>query len=155
MVERRYYEDYEVGDKFVTPARTLTEQEVNMFCLVGLHAHPVDNTRNIHMNPEFARKYGFKDRVIPGVQTITYMVGLLPSIGLMQEAVLLGIDKAKFTAPLYPNDSITVESEVVEKKDVKKYPDKGIIKLRNTVKNQEGIVVLEAEVSYMINKRKY
>lgn len=151
---RKYYEDFPVGGKFITGPKAVTEEELNIFCILTLHARTIDNTKNIHMNAEFAKQYGYKDRLVPGVQTLSYINGLLVSANIMSRAIFLGVEKARFTAPVYPNDSITVESEVVEKRDVKKYPDRGIIRLKNTVKNQDGVVVCEAETLYMVLKKK-
>lgn len=155
MSAKKYYEDYAIGDKFVTPPKRITGEEITLFSILALQAEPVDNTRNVHMNSEFAKKYGFKDRVAPGVQTLSYALGWLStSTKVMKETILLGIDKVRFLAPVYPDDSITVESEVIEKRDSKKYPDKGIIRIRNIAKNQDGVAVLEVEAVYMVNKRR-
>jgi acyl dehydratase len=53
--------------------------------------------------------------------------------------VFLHVDWS-FRAPVRPGDTITAEVEVVEVR-----PDKPITKLRTTITNQEGTVVLDGE----------
>ena len=54
-------------------------------------------------------------------------------------SVFLHVDWS-FRAPVRPGDTITAEVEVLEVR-----PDKPITKLRTTITNQEGTVVLEGE----------
>src|SRR4051794_35335750 len=54
-------------------------------------------------------------------------------------SVFLHVDWS-FRAPVRPGDTITAEVEVLEVR-----PDKAITKLRTTITNQEGTVVLEGE----------
>lgn len=57
----------------------------------------------------------------------------LPGAG----SVFLHVDWS-FTAPVRPGDEITAEVEVLEARD-----DKPITRLRTTIRNQEGTVVLD------------
>src|SRR5690242_7609284 len=54
-------------------------------------------------------------------------------------SVFLHVDWS-FRAPVKPGDTITAEVEVLEVR-----PDKPITKLRTTITNQDGIVVLDGE----------
>jgi acyl dehydratase len=151
---KEFFEDFNIGDKFTSPYKTITDVEVNIFCILMGHASAVDNTRNIHMNSEYARNLGFKDRVVPGMQTLPYISLLMGQVGLWKQVILfLGLNNVRFTAPVYPGDSIKVECEVINKKEVSKWPDTGIITFKVIVKNQDEKVVLEAEASYQYRKK--
>ncbi len=81
------------------------------------------------------------------------MIGLESRLNLTDRAIaFLGIDKLKFTAPVYPGDSIRSELEVVGKRETKKV-ERGIITIRSICKNQKGERVLEGEFTYMIRRR--
>lgn len=151
---KEFFEDFNIGDRFSSSYKTITDAEVNVFCILMGHASPVDNTQNIHMNSEYAKSLGFKDKVVPGMQTLSYISLLMGQIGLWKQVILfLGLNNVRFIAPVYPGDSIKVDCEVISKKEVSKWSDRGIITYKVVVKNQYEKVVLEAEASYQYRKR--
>jgi 3-hydroxybutyryl-CoA dehydratase len=60
VIERDYYEDYDVGDVFKSPGRTVTETDIILFSALTGDWH------ELHTNVEFARKSVFGERIAHG-----------------------------------------------------------------------------------------
>ena len=144
-----YFEDLELNQVFESQPIEITPVEVDIFNIMTYHADRVDNSRNIHMNPEFARALGFRDRVVPGLFILTLINKAFILLGLYKKAtVLLGLNNVLFRRPVYPNDKIRVRFTVADKRRVEKWKDKGIITYHVEMINQENEVVCTADVSY-------
>jgi acyl dehydratase len=83
--------------------------------------------------------------------TLSTMVGA--SVAQLTQGTIvanLGFTEVNFPHPLYHGDTMYSESEVLEKRLSKSRPGQGIISLRHTAKNQEGVVVAVATRSVMV-----
>jgi acyl dehydratase len=91
----------------------------------------------LHYDEEAARRSRFGGLIVQGGVTTGLLNAIvaqdLPGPG----SVFLHVDWS-FTAPVRPGDEITAEVEVLEARE-----DKPITKLRTTITNQEGVVVLD------------
>jgi acyl dehydratase len=145
----RYYEDFEIGDIAHTPSRSITETDiVNFMGLSGVF-------EELHMNLEYIRTRSvFGRRVSPGPLTFIVAEGLAVQSGLIHHTgmALLGINNMTYTAPVFCNDTIRVEMEVIAKRTTSK-PDRGIITFRHTVRKQTDEIVLSMEKTRMIRTR--
>jgi len=144
----RYWEDYNVGDKFETPGRTVTEAAISIMVGLGGYLAP------FFLDEEAAKKTVFGGRVAPGRLTIFFMGGLEEQSEMWGETViaLMGIDKIRIKAPLRAGDTIRVEMEVTEKRETKR-PDRGLIVHKSTCRNQRGEVIVETETSHLLMRR--
>lgn len=69
------------------------------------------------LSEEAARAAGWKTQVVPGLLTFSIAVGLLIQSGYIRDVIaFMGTDKVRFHAPVYPYDSIRVETQVLSKK---------------------------------------
>jgi 3-hydroxybutyryl-CoA dehydratase len=148
--EKSYLEDFEVGQKAVSPGRTVTETDIVMFA--GLSG----DWDQLHTNAEFMKNSPFGQRIAHGMLTLSIATGLaLRTMGRPPIEVLafLGMDKVRLTAPVFIGDTIRVESEVVEVRPSKSSPGAGILKFKNTVKNQRDEDVATWEAALMVSMR--
>jgi acyl dehydratase len=53
-----------------------------------------------------------------------------------------GLDELRWTKPVYPGDTLKTKVEVLEKKLSSKNPIKGTVRLKQTVSNQNGDIVM-------------
>jgi itaconyl-CoA hydratase len=136
-----YFDDLQVGQKIVHPrARTITETDNLLFC--GL----TENTQPLHLDDEFARNSGFQGRIVNGLFTMSLVVGLtVPDLTEGTIVANLGYERVEHTAPVYAGDTISVETEVLEKRTSESKPDRGIVKLRHTGRKQDGTDVVQVE----------
>lgn len=147
-VGKRYFEDFEVGEKFVTPAKFISETEVDLFCLL------TGNNIAIHVDAEYSKSLGFKGKVVPGVYLVCAVFLLSGSIGLSEHGILfLSLNNVFFRAPVCVGDSIRLEFEIKEKKDVAKWKEHSIIALKWIIRNQDNVVVCEGESSHQWRRR--
>ena len=108
----KYWEDYQVGEKFVTPGRTISEGMLNT--IIGLAGF----TLPLFWDEEEAKKTAFGTRIGPGRITLLFMGGLEEQSGFWDEetmVALVGIDKVKITSPLKAGDTLRVYGEVIRK----------------------------------------
>ncbi|MFA4911756.1 MAG: MaoC/PaaZ C-terminal domain-containing protein [Desulfobacteria bacterium] len=146
----RYFEELNVGDRFVTMARTITETDiVNFVALAGFY-------EELFMNMEYVKNESvFQKRIAPGALVYSIAEGLLVALGLFHATgiAFLGLKEMKMMSPVACNDTIRVEIEVIEKSMTKK-PDRGVITSKHEVKNQKDAVVMVFWVTRMVRRKK-
>jgi len=136
-----------VGEKFVSPGRTITEADIVMFAAL------TGDWTELHTNSEYAKKTIFGQRIAHGLLTLSVASGLAlrarRTTGL-EIMAFLGLDNVRLTAPVFIGDTIWVESEVVEARPSRSRPGAGIIRFRNVVKKQGGEVVATYDTAIMV-----
>jgi acyl dehydratase len=145
----KFFDDLNVGDHFRHPTgRTITETDNTLFCALTL------NTQPLHINEDFAAKTQFGQRIVNGIFTLGLVVGL--SVADLTEGTIvanLGYDKVVHPNPVFHGDTIYAETEVVEKRESSSRPDRGIVRLKQIGRKQDGTVVVELERAVMFLKR--
>lgn len=144
----KYFEDLNVGDEFVSAARTITEADIVLF--VGQSGV----TEPLFTDEEYAKKTIFGGRIVPGSLTHVIAFGLGIRLGLTDTTsiALLAMDKFRWAAPVRPGDTIHTEIKVLEKKETSK-PDRGVIIYKHIVKNQKGEIVHEFERTQLLRRK--
>ena len=107
----RDFDALEVGGRFRTRGRTITESDLVAFsALTGDH-HP------LHTDAEWAAESEFNGRIAHGMLLLSYSVGLVP---LDPEHVLAlrGFERVAFKRPVRIGDTIHVEGELESKKEL-------------------------------------
>lgn len=145
----KYYEDLEIGQQIQhSNGRTLTEMDNVMFNALTM------NTQPLHLNEEFASKTQFGQRIVNGIFTMGLVVGL--TIAELTEGTIvanLGYEKVVHPNPAFHGDTITVETKVLDKRESRSRPDRGIVRLKHIGRKQDGTVVVELERTVMFLKR--
>jgi acyl dehydratase len=111
--------------------RTVTARDIELFTEMTGDRNP------LHYDEQLAVASRFGGIIVQGGVTSGLLNALvaedLPGPG----SVLLHVDWS-FRAPVRPGDEITAEAEVLERRD-----DKPVCKLRTTITNHDGAVVLD------------
>jgi 3-hydroxybutyryl-CoA dehydratase len=143
---QKTYEEYKVGEVFDSYARTITETDlVTYTCFAGLKLP-------MFIDEEFSRKHSiFKTRVCPGLLTASIAAGMLEDILGKYTLAALGLDRFKFRAPVKIGDTLHTRITVEELKDVSDKA-RGVLTVRITVVNQDGVEPLEFWGSFMMRK---
>ncbi|OOL32989.1 dehydratase [Rhodococcus rhodochrous] len=132
------YEDFELGQTMNHHwGRTLTEADNVSFSTATCAWLP------LHLNVEYARSQGHPNTVVNPMLVLCTTVGL--SVEDLSESggPFLGIDDCVFVRPVYPRDTITASSQVLEMRTSTSKPGVGIITWRTTATNQHGETVVE------------
>lgn len=145
----KYFEDLEVGQRIVHGrGRTVTEMDNVLFSALTL------NTQPLHLDAEFAKRTQFGQRLVHGIFTMALVVGIsVPDLTEGTIVANLGYDKVISPNPVFHGDTITAETEVLEKRESASKPDRGIVRLRQIGRKQDGTVVVELERTVMFLKR--
>ncbi len=145
----KHYEDLNPGDRFRHAlGRTITETDNVLFCAITM------NTQPLHLNEDFAAKTEFGRRIVNGVLTMALAIGItVPELTEGTIVANLSYDRVVHPAPVFLGDTLYVETEVLEKRDSKSKPDRGVVRLLHRGTNQDGKVVVEIERSVLFLKR--
>ena len=144
----RYFEDFEVGEEFVTPARTITSTDiVNFACLTG-------DFNEVHTNFEYCKTTPFGEPVAHGPLIYGIMGGLQYASGVNDGTMLalLQIDNWRMLGPVKHGDTIRMLVKVLEKKETSK-PDRGVVTFQRQCVKQDGSVVQEMKATLMYKRR--
>jgi itaconyl-CoA hydratase len=144
----RYFEDFTVGDIYEhRPNRTLTETENTWFTLLTMNQHPM------HFDVEYAKHSEFGRCIIASPFTVALMVGMSVSDVSQKAIANLGWKEIKLTHPLFAGDTLSAESEVLDKRESKSRPNAGIVSVRTRGFNQAGTLVCEFDRTMLIARR--
>jgi acyl dehydratase len=145
----KYFEELEVGMVIRHDlGRTLTEADNVLFSSLTM------NTQPLHINEDFASKTEFGKRIVNGIFTMGLLVGI--TVGDLTAGTIvanLGYENVLHPHPMFHGDTLYVETEVLEKRESKSKPDRGIIKLKHLGRNQKGVVCIEVTRSVLFLKR--
>ena len=145
----RYFEDLEVGDSATTMSRTITEADIlNFIGVSGIF-------EELHLSLEYIREHRiFGKRISPGPLTFVVAEGLAVQSGLFHHTgmAFLGVEHLTWNAPVFCNDTIHVEIQVLAKRETSK-PDRGIVTFRHVVRKQTGDVVMQMDKVRMIRRK--
>ena len=146
-MKKTYYEDFEIGDEFSTPGRTVTEADVMLFA--GL----TGDYNRIHTDAEYMKSSMFGERIAHGLLGLSLVNGLKYRTDYDSDGVLafLGLTW-KFGGPIRFGDTIHAVIRIASKRETSK-PDRGIMIQTIQVINQRGEVVQEGEFTSMMKRR--
>ena len=134
----RYLEEFEVGAVYKHwPAKTVTEYDDHLFCLLTMNHHP------LHLNDVYAKQSQQGRNVVVGPYVYSLALGLSVSDVSGKAIANLATDELSHPNPVFHGDTLYVESEVLEKKESRTKPDRGTGRVHTRVLNQDGVLVAE------------
>ena len=150
MEDKEYYEDYKIGEKFVSPGKTITEADIINFAADTGDWHP------LHTDIEYAKKSAFKERIAHGL--LTLVIGNSLGLRLGQYVMVpksfiafYGIDKLRFVGPVKIGDTIRLEWQVADL--TAKDNSKGVLTYDCKIKNQRNEDVAIYTAKYFVARR--
>ena len=142
IVGGKWFDDLEIGQIFQHPIRrTLTETD-NIFFTSLTH-----NPAQLHLDAEYCKnETEFGKVLINSYFTLGLVVGISVGDTTQGTAVAnLATDKVRFPKPLFPGDTIHVESEVLALRESKSRPTQGIVTFEHRAYNQHNELVCSCE----------
>lgn len=145
----RFLDDLEVGDRWESRGRTITEADLLTFATWSGDMHP------LHTNEEYARRTEFGGRIFHGPGALAVAFGLEMAIGWKQGSAIafLGIRDWNLRAPIRIGDTIHVEEVVVEVRPSRSKPDRGVVATKVQILNQHGQVCQEGIWTVLLHRR--
>ncbi len=135
-----FLEHFTVGHVFQHKVgKTITEGLFNAFTGWDMTANP------LHKNQRYATRYGFRGLVVP--PGLVMNVVFSQSVEDISENARANLEyiNMRFGAPVYVGDTIEVSSLVLGVRPSSREPDRGVVHVQTTGRNQDGEVVLTYE----------
>lgn len=147
MAASLYWEDFTPGQEFVTPTRTVAEKDLRVFSEVSGDRFP------LHIDQEFASKSRFGKCIAQGALVFSLSIGMMTSRLVLDDSLiaLYGVDRLRFTTPVFPGDTLTMTKKVLKCAPVTR--DSGMVSFESTVRNERGEVVLVYMNQLLLRRR--
>ena len=141
----RYFEDFEIGDIYEhRPGRTITQSDNTWFTLLTMNTHP------LHFDEEYGKATEFGKTLVNSTFTVAVMVGMSVSDVSQKAIANLGWTDIVLPNPLFVGDTLYAESEVLEKRLSESRENCGIVTVKTTGTNQDGVIVATYKRSALI-----
>ena len=143
-----YFEDFVIGDIFShSLSKTIFESDNNLFSLLTMNYHP------LHTNVDYAAGEQHGRILVVGTLIFSIVVGItVPDIS-GKAIANLNYESIEHLAPVFINDTIYARTEILNVRESKSKPDRGIIYVETTAYNQHNEDVLKFRRSVLIKKR--
>jgi acyl dehydratase len=144
----RYLEEFEVGDVYKHwPAKTVTEADDHLFCLLTMNHHP------LHINDVYASKTQQGKNVVVGPYVYSLALGMSVSDISGKAIANLATEDLSHPNPVFHGDTLFAETEVLDVRPSQSKPDRGIVKVHTRVLNQDGVLVAEFKRLVLVPKK--
>lgn len=142
-----YFEEYKKGDVFEhSLSKTIFESDNNLFSLITMNHHP------IHINQEYAKQQQHGKILVVGTLVFSIVVGIsVPDIS-GKAIANLNYENIEHLAPVFINDTIYAQTEILDVYESKSKNDRGIIYVETTAYNQNGTNILRFRRKVLIKK---
>jgi acyl dehydratase len=74
----KFFDEWEVGDEYITPSRTITETDVVMFAAMS------GDYNELHTSREYMKESQFGERIVHGLLGLAISHGLLFRTGVLE-----------------------------------------------------------------------
>ena len=143
MTDPFYFDDLVVGARFGSATKRVDEGEITAFAKTF-------DPQPFHLDHEAAAKSVFGGLAASGWHTSAMTMRLLvdSEFRIVGGIVGTGFDEFRWMRPVYPEDTLHLETEVIELKPSRSKPEQGVVKARITTLNQrmEPVQILLANL---------
>src|SRR4051794_12156917 len=144
----RYLEEFEEGAVYRHwPAKTVTEADDHLFCLLTMNHHP------LHINDVYAAESQQGRNVVVGPLVYSLALGMSVADVSGKAIANLATDDLSHPAPVFHGDTLFAESEVLEVKASQSKPDRGVVRVHTRVFKQDGPLVAEFKRAVLVPRR--
>ncbi|MBT2655916.1 MaoC family dehydratase [Bacillus sp. ISL-18] len=138
-------DEFTIGQKFQTKSLKLTKEDIMRF------AGEFD-PQYMHLDEEKANQGRFDGIIASGIHTLAISFKLWVEEGFYGEDVIAGtrMNNIKFIKPVYPEDELHINVEVIDKKATK--DETGILTVSLSTFNDRDEKVFEGDLSVLIKR---
>ena len=143
-----YFEDMPVGRRYRTIGRTITNADiVNFINVTGLTEVFFIDHEAIRTQSVFGRRFA------PMALCYCFSEALIAQATLQHTGLAMLALDLEVQNPVFEGDTIHAECEVVEARESRSKPDRGILRTRVEIVNQEGTVAYVYHPTRMMKRR--
>lgn len=147
QAEGRCYEDFAVGQVLRhAVGRTITSADNIWFTLLTNNSNPIHFDRHYAAQTEFGRP------LVNSTFTLAVVLGL-SSADVSRHAINLGWQEVTLPAPVFEDDTLYAQTEVLSTRESQSRPQMGIVEIRTTGYKPDGTVVLVFRRTILVYKR--
>ena len=143
-----HYEDFEQGRVYQHHwGRTLNDGDNSLFSTLTLSFNP------LYFNADYAGAHGHRGVVLNPMLVFLTVFGL--SVEDLSEAggFFLGVDELRFHRAVYPGETLSARSTVVDKRESSSRPESGIVTWHTEGHDSGGELVIDFRRTNLVSKR--
>ena len=143
-----YLEDFCPGDVFKHwPGKTVTEMDNHLFSLLTMNHNP------LHMDENHMKGHQHGKVLVNGMLVISLVVGMSVRDTSGKAIANLEYERITHDGPVFQGDTVYAESEILETRESRSRPDRGIVYIESRAFNQRGEKVLTLRRRFLAPKR--
>jgi acyl dehydratase len=144
----RYLEEFKAGDIYKHwPGKTITEADDHLFCLLTMNHHPV------HINSEYAKTKQHGRILVVGTLVMSLVVGMSVPETSGKAIANLEYERVTHDGPVFIGDTITSSTEILEVRESRSKPDRGIVYVETCGFNQRSEKIMTMRRRFLVPKR--
>jgi len=148
MAQGLTFDEFNVEDKFVSQARTITEADVVSFAGLSGDFNP------LHTDASFAASTPFGERIAHGMLIAAIATGMANWTGVFEGTTIALMQQLlQYKGAVKFGDTVHLELSVAEKKPTSK-PDRGVVIFDARMINQDGETVLDGQWTLLMRAKK-
>jgi len=133
------FNQFEIGSRFVSQSRTVTEADVVNFAGLSGDFNP------LHTDAEYGKGTPFGERIAHGALIVAMATGMANWTGIFEGTTIALMEQVlRYKGVVKFGDTVRLELEVLEKKPTSK-PDRGVVRFAARVLNQRDEIVIDGE----------
>lgn len=140
--EANYFDGVEVGQRFVSSGRTITETDIVNFAGVTGDYDP------LHVDHEYCRHTPYGQPIAHGMFGMSLVAGLGSHAPCMNTAAFVQVVEWVFSHPIFVGDTLHVDTEVMRKEP--SGSRRGLITWKRRLINQHGEIVQEGTTKTLV-----
>jgi acyl dehydratase len=148
MMATIHFEDFAPGQVYPLGRRTLTRDEIVAFAREW-------DPQPFHLDEQAAAGSIYGGVIASGWHTVCAFMRLFAD-GLLNRSAAMGspgVDEVRWLRPVRPGDTLDARLEVLEVRPSRSKPDRGIVRLRAAMSNQQQQEVLSFIANVMFRRR--
>ncbi|MFV1857851.1 MAG: MaoC/PaaZ C-terminal domain-containing protein [Anaerolineales bacterium] len=140
------FDQFKVGDAYVSQSRTVTEADVVAFAGLSGDFNP------LHTDALFASETPFGERIAHGMLIASMATGMSNWTGVFEGTTIALMEQViRYKGAVKFGDTIHLELAVAAKKETSK-SDRGVVTFDTQVINQDGTTVIEGQWVLMMRR---
>jgi len=147
-MSERYFDDFQVGDRFASRGITVSESQILDFALRY-------DPQPFHLDKEAAADFPYGGLIASGFHTLSLAFRAFYDADVIKQCSLgsPGLDELRWLKPLRPGDTLRVEGVVKSTRASKSQPDRGILHMAYEAKIQTDDVVMTFTAIHLLRRR--
>ena len=143
----KYLDEFEPDQAFTTGKASLSEGQILDFAMMY-------DPQHMHIDHQSAENGPFGGVIASGFQTLSLSFRLFYDLGLIRQTNIIGVgmDELRWTAPVYPKDTLQVTATVTEVRPSGSKPDRGTLKWHLETHNHKGDMVMKVDLIMILRR---